>query len=350
MLIDEATSSRGCHRPRMKILLVRLRLIGDVVFTTPLVRALRRTDTPTRNSPTSSNPRRRRSFAAIPIYTISSWRRSHAAGAGSRRRRPRPAAAPRAFDLAIDLHGGPRAAWLTWASGAPTRIGYAIKGRIWMYTNVVAAPRDDAPRHSVVNQWDLLRRSASAQCPTRRAIRSRCARIRRRPRRVEHRLRDARIDAAHPLVVIHVSAGNPFRRWPASRSRHWWSPWRGAIPSRRIILTSGPSDAAAARRDRRARAAALGRWRRRSRISANSTSRNCAHSSGARRCTLGATAGRCISPPRPRHRSSRCSDRRCRTVEAVAGSPVVFGSGRRGRPLVPALPPARVRRRVTSGA
>ena len=33
------------------------------------------------------------------------------------------------FDVAIDLHGGPRSAWLTWASRAPTRIGYAIKGR-----------------------------------------------------------------------------------------------------------------------------------------------------------------------------------------------------------------------------
>ena len=45
------------------------------------------------------------------------------------------------FDLAIDLHGGPRSAWLTWASGATMRIGYDIKGRRWMYTQVVPRAR-----------------------------------------------------------------------------------------------------------------------------------------------------------------------------------------------------------------
>ena len=32
------------------------------------------------------------------------------------------------FDLVIDLHGGPRSAWLTLATGAPCRIGYDIQG------------------------------------------------------------------------------------------------------------------------------------------------------------------------------------------------------------------------------
>ena len=89
---------------------------------------------------------------------MSSWRRSDADSPvlrddvtiARRLRRER-------FDIAIDLHGGPRAAWFTWASGAPMRIGYAIAGRSWMYTHVVIArPRDEAPRASVVNQWDLL--------------------------------------------------------------------------------------------------------------------------------------------------------------------------------------------------
>ena len=56
----------------------------------------------------------------------------------------------------IDLHGGPRSAWLTLATGAPQRIGYDIQGRSWMYTRTVARPRELRPRHSVVNQWDLL--------------------------------------------------------------------------------------------------------------------------------------------------------------------------------------------------
>src|SRR5690606_13865991 len=59
----------------------------------------------------------------------------------------------RAFrpDVAIDLHGGPRSAWLTLASGAPRRIGYTIRGRTWMYTDAVPRTADEAPRHSVQN-------------------------------------------------------------------------------------------------------------------------------------------------------------------------------------------------------
>jgi len=34
----------------------------------------------------------------------------------------------RRFDLVIDLHGGPRSAWLTWASGAARRVGYDVPG------------------------------------------------------------------------------------------------------------------------------------------------------------------------------------------------------------------------------
>src|SRR5260370_11890923 len=45
------------------------------------------------------------------------------------------------YDVAIDFHGGPRASLLTWLSGAPVRVGYEILGRGWMYTQRVAPPR-----------------------------------------------------------------------------------------------------------------------------------------------------------------------------------------------------------------
>ena len=56
----------------------------------------------------------------------------------------------------LDLHGGPRSALLAWATGAPRRIGYTVTGRGWMYTEQVSRDRVLRPRHSVVNQWDLL--------------------------------------------------------------------------------------------------------------------------------------------------------------------------------------------------
>jgi ADP-heptose:LPS heptosyltransferase len=63
---------------------------------------------------------------------------------------------------------------------------------------------------------------------------------------VDRRLKAASISAAHPVVVIHVSAGNPFRRWPPESFEALAVALARRDPSRRIILTSGPSDAHAA--------------------------------------------------------------------------------------------------------
>ncbi len=140
----------------MNILLIRLRLIGDVVFTTPIPRALKRVFPhahvtylvePAAAPVVARNPsvdeiivvpRRRGMQRALDDMRL-----------GWRLRRKR-------FDLVIDLHGGPRSSWLAFATRAPQRIGYAIKGRSWMYTTAVARPRELRARHSVVNQWDLL--------------------------------------------------------------------------------------------------------------------------------------------------------------------------------------------------
>ncbi len=45
---------------------------------------------------------------------------------------------------------------------------------------------------------------------------------------------------------MHVSAGNPFRRWPSAAFVDLACRLASKDPKRRIILTSGPSDAAAA--------------------------------------------------------------------------------------------------------
>jgi lipopolysaccharide heptosyltransferase II len=230
----------------MKILIVRLRLIGDVVLTTPLLRALRRTYAgaeltylvePAAAPIVRGNPNITHIVVAPKRRGLARLRGDLAIARQLRRER---------FDVAIDLHGGPRAAWFTWASGAPMRIGYAIAGRSWMYTHVIARPRDEAPRPSVVNQWDLLapldvERADPARDPLEMVEDAQAAAS------VDRRLRDARIGSAHPLVVVHVSAGNPFRRWPGESFEALVIGLARRDPSRRIILTSGPSDAPAAK-------------------------------------------------------------------------------------------------------
>ena len=241
----------------MKILIVRLRLIGDVVLTTPLLRALRRKHPgaqltylvePAAAPIVRGNPNLTNIVVVAKRRGLARLRDDVSIARQLRRER---------FDVAIDLHGGPRAAWFTWASGAPMRIGYAIKGRSWMYTHVVPRPRDETPRPSVANQWDLLAPlDIGAPDPARDPLEM--VEDAQAAASVDRRLREARISSAHPLVVVHVSAGNPFRRWPRESFEALVVALARRDSSRRIILTSGPSDAAAAKAIADGARAALG--------------------------------------------------------------------------------------------
>ncbi len=234
----------------MKILLLRLRLIGDVMFTTPVIRALRRAY-PTAHLAYVVEP----AAAAIVINNphlddVIIAPRSRGVrrvfddlALAARLRRSR-------FDLAIDLHGGPRSAWLAWASGARERIGYDIKGRAWMYSRTVHRPREHQPRHSVQNQWDLLAAipgwSGGAPRPAEDAVEMPLDAA--ADARMSQRLRSAGIAEGDELIVMHVSAGNPFRRWPESSFAETAAALVGHGDRRRLVLSSGPSDHEAAAR------------------------------------------------------------------------------------------------------
>jgi heptosyltransferase I len=242
----------------VKILLMRLRLIGDVVFTTPIPRALKRRWPGAKISYLVEE-------AAAPVLAgnqlideliVVERRRGlrriiDDVALAARLRRDR-------YDIVLDLHGGPRSSWLTLASGAAQRIGYAVRGRSWMYTTTVARPRELRARHSVVNQWDLLRaihttpndapdHAAWAEAD-RTADAVEMPLDRQADARIERRLRDAGVGEDDDLIVAHVSAGNPFRRWPEPAFVALLTGLAQAARRRRIIVSSGPSDRDAARR------------------------------------------------------------------------------------------------------
>jgi heptosyltransferase I len=228
----------------MQILLIRLRLIGDVVFTTPIPRALKRAFPGVRISYLVEE-------AAAPVVAHNPHidelivaRRARGLRRmvddlqlAARLRRTR-------FDVVVDLHGGPRSSWLTLFSGARQRVGYDIKGRSWMYSRTVARPRGLRARHSVTNQWDLLEAIdgwpggepdrdgdpvAMAPDPVADAA-------------IDRRLRDSGIGADDELILAHVSAGNPFRRWPEPAFTEVLATLAAESPRRRVIVSSGPSD------------------------------------------------------------------------------------------------------------
>ncbi|MEQ1760358.1 MAG: glycosyltransferase family 9 protein [Vicinamibacterales bacterium] len=229
----------------MKILLVRLRLIGDVVFTTPLLAGLRRrfpdaeltyVVEPAAAPVVLGNPHLTDVVVVPKASGIARLRSDLTTARALRRRR---------FDVAIDLHGGPRSAWLARLSGAPMRIGYRIAGRSWMYTHLVERPADNGPRHSVLNQWDLLEPLGIEPCdPERYPVEM--IEDQQAAERLTRHLERAGIPSSAPLVVVHVSAGNPFRRWPADAFVSVLEQLARQDPTRRIVVTSGPSEASAA--------------------------------------------------------------------------------------------------------
>lgn len=230
----------------MNILLVRLRLIGDVVFTTPAIRALRRHYREARLTylvEPEAEPVVRGNPHLDEVIVASSPRAKGRSVADVRLAR---ALRARKFDLAIDFHGGPRSSWLTLASGARDRIGYDIPGRRWMYTRRVARTRELRPRHSVVNQWDLLAPLGIGPLDP-RADPTEMPEDPRAAAAVEQRLGELGVELRrHVLIVVHVSAGNPFRRWPAASFVELIASLAAADSRRRIVLTSGPSEVRAA--------------------------------------------------------------------------------------------------------
>jgi len=226
----------------LKILLVRLREIGDVVFTTPALRAVRQRF-PDASVSYLVEPLAAPVVAANPNIDelIVTPRGALAAdirlGLHLRARR---------YDLAIDFHGGPRASLLTWLSGARQRVGYGVRGRAWMYTVRVDRPRQLRPRHAVENQWDLLT-AIGVPAPSREADPVEMPVDPRAAAQVAGKLQAAGVVGTERLVVIHVSAGNPFRRWPRDAFAETAAKILGRHADLRVIVVSGPSEREAAR-------------------------------------------------------------------------------------------------------
>ncbi|MFN8059619.1 MAG: glycosyltransferase family 9 protein [Vicinamibacterales bacterium] len=230
----------------MNILLVRLRLIGDVVFTTPAIRGIR-----------DRFPSARLTYlvepSAAPVVVgnplldeVLIVPYSHGLSRLATDARLIRELRRRRFDLVLDFHGGPRSSLLAWASGAPSRVGYAVTGRGWMYTRLVPRARTLEPRHSVENQWDLLS-GIDGAAPTRPApVTHPTTMVDDAPARdrVEAWLRARALDE-RPLIVLHVSAGNAFRRWPTAHFAALVAAL-AARGDRGIIITAGPSDREAA--------------------------------------------------------------------------------------------------------
>jgi ADP-heptose:LPS heptosyltransferase len=192
-----------------RVLLVRLRSIGDAVLATPAIHALRRILPDARIdllledwvAPLFDGPR--------DASAIISVRRESLAARLAVARQLRAAR----YDVAFDLHGGTTASLLVFASGAPRRVGYQHYRLSRLLTH--RAPSPDklwgrAGLHSVEQQLGLLGFAGVpvSDCPPTRLAPSHAA-----ERDVATRLDASGLAARDRLAIVHPAAAFESKRW-----------------------------------------------------------------------------------------------------------------------------------------
>lgn len=188
-----------------RILLSRLRFMGDVILTTPLIRQLKKAFPTARLSYLTQD-----TFAPLLLHNPNldeviafPLRDSLVAQArfyrGLRQRR---------FDLAIDLFGNPRTALMTWATGAKMRVGGDFRGRGKLYNIRVPAPAVEP--HAIDFHW----RSLAALGIEKGGDRTEIFIAPAEKKWARDCLNGFKIDLSRPVVGLHPGATWPNKRWP----------------------------------------------------------------------------------------------------------------------------------------
>jgi lipopolysaccharide heptosyltransferase II len=215
-----------------RILVTRMKFIGDVVLTTPVIRSLRNAFPDAyiaymadaqAASLLEHNPCLNE---IIPFdFNKATWREQ-----------PRVAALlwRRHFDLAIDLFGNPRSALLTFLSGATTRVGLDRPGRGKLYTVRV---QDEPARKTAIDfHMQFLKAIGIPRTAERTEIFV-----------TEHERTAARARLAtaapgsSPVVCLHAGATWPAKRWAPERFASLATLLRERFRVR-TVLTAGPGD------------------------------------------------------------------------------------------------------------
>lgn len=210
-----------------RILLIQLHHLGDVLLTTPAIRAARRTF-PTARIDFLTNALGAAALDGNPhldsvLVRPSLWRVNRTG-----------------YDAVVDMHSVPRTARIVAASRAPVRIGLRGRGpRNLAYTRLLPRQKDAvymglqklrllAPLGVPVSGADLSLEIAVT--PDDRAFAENLFRA--------HNLEDA------PVVAVSPVARHEFKQWGSAN----WAAVADALMSRglRILITSGPGEAAQA--------------------------------------------------------------------------------------------------------
>ena len=217
-----------------RILLTRLKYIGDIVLTTPLVHTLRDTfpgayiaylGDSKGVSLLENNPYLDKIYS-IDFEHNSLLKQCRLFFELNREH----------FDLVIDLFCNPRSALLSFATRAPVRVGGDLHGRGKLYT--VRIRDDGRPKSAVIfHQQSLDAAGIEGKFFAPEIFLT-------EDERTEARryLGWQGIDVARPLVALHAGGTWPAKLWPAERFAELADLLR-AKSGAQILLTRGPKDA-----------------------------------------------------------------------------------------------------------
>lgn len=186
-----------------KILFIRLRLLGDIIFTLPALRLFAQYYPDTRIYYVVENPFRGVAELIPGIHQVVTVPRKMGIRELLKFRREMKRLK---FDTVVDFHSGPKSALLTFLSGARKRIGYRTPNRNWAFTHLTERNQQAAPIHSVHNQARLLEHIPVNvdKLPPYPRIKIDSADL--YPPLLS-------LDSSRPRVIIHIGAGKRFRDW-----------------------------------------------------------------------------------------------------------------------------------------
>jgi heptosyltransferase-1 len=232
--------SKAEPAPPRKILLLRLRRIGDIVMTTPAVTLLKSRLPDSSLTYLIEEPYRRlvEGLPAVDRVLAVPAKQDRRSFVGLLRRIRRER-----FDAVLDFHGGPRASWITAFSGAKLKIGFAIKGKSFLYNRAVPRQPEGEVWHSVQAHAALVRALGlefddadlpGYQLPEATAEEKAGVRA----LQAELGLEDGR------FAVQHIGAGNEFRDWGEDRHAELAAGLIGRPGAEdfKVALIGGPRD------------------------------------------------------------------------------------------------------------
>lgn len=226
------------------VIFIRRDNIGDLVCTTPAIRAFRLRYPSARIGAlvNSYNAEVVRDNPDInEIYVYEKWKHAH--GKGRMRvwldnlkeiRRIRRAD----YDVAVGCSyaGSARLARYTWSTGAAVRIGVAPgKGAGFFYTRTMSVPA--APIHEVAAMMRLVEPLGVTGTPPGLVLSPNAAEV----AEVRRNLADMGVNDAGRMIAFHISSRRPQNRWPKERFKELGD--MIATNGRRVLLLWSPGAA-----------------------------------------------------------------------------------------------------------